>query len=485
MSISKKSLLCAVLYLVSLHFCTFGFAETANESISDGIPIPQKQEVIVQLFNWQFADIEKIIPRLAELGYSHIHVSPPQKSNSIVDQWYRQYQPVDFFTFEGLGSVDDFRSMCQTAQRNRMHILVDVVFNHMTGFSSQPDPPYFTMSDDGVCIIASNFPQLNDPNFFHEKRKYDNAREEEVLGWLFDDLADLKTELPEVREIAKQYLVFLKELGASGFRFDAARHIEPDFYPEVLKAVPGTFSFAEIANEMEYAYVEYLPINELSFYDFPLLVTMKRAFALNGSLKTLIAPSSNQFSIEGKRSITFVRNHDIDRGQVKNGGFEDSPSREKFGVGWTENEDRDSGFLWREDVNLAYAYIFGRESGFPYVFVDMPGDQEDCKDDRYDDIDIVAAIRFHNLCLTDTIADAKPEVWRICEDNVIGWQRGQDRFIVINKSAEPFRINNLHTSLLSGNYQDIKAGSLYDVNENGIILEWVIPPRTALLLIKK
>jgi hypothetical protein len=126
----------------------------------------------------------------------------------------------------------------------------------------------------------------------------------------------------------------------------------------------------------------------------------------------------------------------------------------------------------------------GRESGFPYVFVDMAGDQEDCKDDRYDDIDIIATIRFHNLCLSDNASETRPEIWRICEDNVIGWQRVQDRFITINKSDEPFRIDSLYSSLHSGRYQDIKTGNNYEVKDNGLIQEWVVPPRSVLLLIK-
>src|SRR5690242_14630500 len=61
--------------------------------VASGIPEPEQRNVIIQLFNWRFDDIRQVIPRLKELGYSHVHVSPPQKSNEQVWQWWGRYQP--------------------------------------------------------------------------------------------------------------------------------------------------------------------------------------------------------------------------------------------------------------------------------------------------------------------------------------------------------------------------------------------------------
>jgi len=36
--------------------------------VAPGIPEPDRRNVIVQLFNWRFTDIEEVIPRLKELG---------------------------------------------------------------------------------------------------------------------------------------------------------------------------------------------------------------------------------------------------------------------------------------------------------------------------------------------------------------------------------------------------------------------------------
>src|SRR5437763_15871399 len=96
----------------------------------------------------------------------------------------------------------------------------------------------------------------------------------------------------------------------------------------------------------------------------------------------------------------------------------------KRSIGWTE-----------PDVALAYAYVLGREDGLPYVFVDMDTLPKAEQDDRFDDPAIVAGIRFHNLCLADTGGvSRRPDLWRIENPNAIGWQRGTDRLIIINKA---------------------------------------------------
>ena len=57
------------------------------------------------------------------------------------------------------------------------------------------------------------------------------------------------------------------------------------------------------------------------------------------------------------RAITFVRNHDIERGQAGDQGIEDASGRSHWGVGWSEERQA----LERKDVYLAHAFIMGRQ----------------------------------------------------------------------------------------------------------------------------
>ena len=60
--------------------------QAAIDGVAAGIPEPEHRNVIVQLFNWRFTDIKQVLPQLKAIGYSHVHVSPPQRSNESVLQ---------------------------------------------------------------------------------------------------------------------------------------------------------------------------------------------------------------------------------------------------------------------------------------------------------------------------------------------------------------------------------------------------------------
>ena len=456
--------------MVLTYALVFPHVVRAVPGVADGIPEPEQRNVIVQLFNWRFKDIEKILPQLKELGYSHVHVSPPQKSNEHVWQWWGRYQPVDFSVLKGpLGTEQEFKDLNNEANDHGIKIIVDVIFNHTIDVTQQPSPKFVEM--DGKFIVREKFPQF-EPQDFHEQCKIEDNAEK---CWLFENLADLKTETTRVRTIAKGYLQKLVGLGADGFRFDAARHIESDFFTDVLSVVPDAYAFGEIIDPSTDA----IPSIDLDFYDFPLAAQMRQAFKPGGDLKSLKDAQKNKHALPGIRAITFVRNHDIDRGQADDGGIR-GDGRETFGIGWDEGNQN----LNRTDVNLAYAFIFGREDGFPYVFVDMPTLPAAKQDDRFSDPNIGAGIRFHNLCLETTTNGRRADIWRIEEQDQIGWQRGTDRFVVVNKAAKWYPITNLKTSLQKGTYKDVRTGWPMDIQNDGTIAHWDVPPRTAIMLIR-
>src|SRR4051812_44768719 len=76
------------------------------------LPEPDNRNVIVQLFNWPFRAITRAMPQLRAAGYSHVLVSPPQRSNERVREWWGRYQPIDFSVIAGpLGTEAEFRAM--------------------------------------------------------------------------------------------------------------------------------------------------------------------------------------------------------------------------------------------------------------------------------------------------------------------------------------------------------------------------------------
>jgi alpha-amylase len=447
--------------------------------IAAGVPKPDRRSVIVQLFNWPFKEVTEVLPELKALGYSHVHVSPAQRSNERVWQWWGRYQPIDFSSIEGpLGNEDEFRKMNAKADSLDIKIIADVVLNHMVDVREME--PGFVMFD-GDKIVSEKFPQFS-PDDFHRRCNINDADVNSVrICWLSDANADLKTETARVRRIAKDYLKKLVALGVDGFRFDAAKHIEPAFFSEVLAAVPNTYAFGEVITKDP----RFLPRTEaLDFYDFPLVATMREAFRLDGRLGLLKDPASENRALPGAKAVTFVRNHDIDRGQAGDRGIEGERSLNDFGIGWNGANEP----LSESDIILAYAYIFGREDGLPYVFVDMPTrTRNDKRKDRFNDKRLAAFIRFHNLCLAgqDGVPRRKEIFLDLKSPNAIGWQRGKDRLVMINKSAKGLPIRDLQTTLKPGRYIEVHKGWPLDVQGDGKIREWDLPGQTAAMFVPK
>jgi glycosidase len=271
--------------------------------------------------------------------------------------------------------------MTDTARAEGMQIIVDVVFNHTIDLDESSDEK---ATESGGHVTTYNFPIFK-PDNFHDR--CDTSGSDAEKCWLSNELMDLKTETDEVRQVAKDYLAKLTTLGADGFRFDAGKNIEQGFFPEVLKTAPGKYAFGEFIAPDVGSFGS--RPSDMDYYDFPLLTTTRQAFAFGGNFGILTHLTGQQ-ALEGTKAVTLVHNHDIAVGQVdpKHGLHDDS-----LGIGW----DGTAKQLNRTDVVLAYAFILGREGGLPYVFVGMKGESPATDPDN--DPDIVAAIRFHNVCL--------------------------------------------------------------------------------------
>jgi alpha-amylase len=248
----------------------------------------------------------------------------------------------------------------------------------------------------------------------------------------------------------------------------------------VLQAIPNTYTFGEVITSDPHSIPQ---VEELDFYDFPLAATMKQAFGLGGNLGMLKNPASQNRALPGPKAVTFVRNHDIDRGQANDRGL-DQGSQNTFGIGWNGPNNP----LTESDIILAYAYILGREDGLPYVFVDMTTPtNNDKRTDLLDDERLVAFIRFHNLCLAGQDGvDRRQDIFLdLKSTNAIGWQRGTDRLVLINKASETLALRDLPTTLKSGEYIEVHKGWPLEVQGDGKIKEWDVPGQTAVMFVPK
>jgi alpha-amylase len=357
------SLLLASGLLIGSLFCQTSLARpsTGTESVEGRAP------VIVQLFNWPFSRVEQELPLLKRHGYTHVFVSPANLTIGL-SQWWGRYQPVDYRVIGNiLGTRDEFVSMNRKADSLGMAIIADVVLNHMAdpaavrrdfGVESERSglsyPPARIRERFGLSEL------FNAEQFHRENCIQDwNNREQQLTGWFCDPrskLPDLNSLDPIVIAAQVEYLNSLVRLGVDGFRFDAIKHIDSGAITKILESVKDAGKlqlFGEIVSTGATAsqdFHDYLPIERLKFYNYPLLESF--AGVLNGksSLSDLVAALANDgMFLNPSRSVTFIVNHDL----PGNGDL-----LKIFKVG-SSNE------------KLAYALAFGLGTGIPYVYSDL------------------------------------------------------------------------------------------------------------------
>jgi len=69
----------------------------------------EQPTAIFHAFNQNYNEVEKFVCTLADQGYSHVQISPTQKSNP-GKEWWNRYQPLDYSVIEGLGSEGDLKN---------------------------------------------------------------------------------------------------------------------------------------------------------------------------------------------------------------------------------------------------------------------------------------------------------------------------------------------------------------------------------------
>ena len=207
--------------------------QTAN--VQDGLTL--------HCWNWSYKNIEANMEKIASQGYSAIQTSPIQQAKErtkgySVDGWWVYYQPMGFHIDNtgnsALGTKAEFESMCKTAHKYGIKVIVDVVANHLGN----------NTGNDLSNVIVADI--KNDPSCWHDisMNTYDYSKRYDITQWCMNGLPDLNTGNKKVQNYVLSFLKECIDAGADGFRFDAAKHIETpddgndncasDFWPTVI-----------------------------------------------------------------------------------------------------------------------------------------------------------------------------------------------------------------------------------------------------------
>ena len=101
---------------------------------------------ILQCFSWDFNTIKESMADIAASGYTALQTSPINACLEGEDggmqlygdgKWYYHYQPTDFKIGNyQLGTRDEFKAMCDEAEKYGIKVIVDVIANHTTPTTS-------------------------------------------------------------------------------------------------------------------------------------------------------------------------------------------------------------------------------------------------------------------------------------------------------------------------------------------------------------
>ena len=223
-------------------------AQTTVNLDDYGLMDTVQEGVILHTWQWSFNNIKNNMQAIAEAGYSSIQTSVIQQAkestlsadNSV---WWVYYQPANF-TIDNtgnsaLGTKAEFAAMCEEAHKYGIHVIVDVVANHLgneEGYDISSAVPA-DIREDPTCWHTDGFTDIN------YKNRYS------ITHGSMGGLPDLNSESTKVQNYVIDYLKECIDCGADGFRFDAAKHISvPDegseytFWSNVIPAAKNYYT---------------------------------------------------------------------------------------------------------------------------------------------------------------------------------------------------------------------------------------------------
>ena len=395
---------------------------------------------ILHAWNWSFDTIKSRLPEIKAAGYKAVQTSPiqankdPYTDNS---KWWILYQPINFkIGNTQLGSRDQFKSMCEEAEKYDIDIIVDVVANH-TGNRGDGADAYYPHNSVDPSI-------KNNESFWHDHRGVDDWNNRwQVTQWGIG-LPDLNTANRQLQDMIIDFLNDAIACGADGFRFDAAKHIElpsdpagSDFWPRVLGSLDrdDLFIYGEVLQggaDNITGYHQYMATT-VDWYGG----SVRSAVGYHGSANVNNA-KTYPISANPSNLVTWVESHDT-----------------------YANDHKETVALTNEQIKLGWAIIAGRADSTPLFFNRtaggyLAGSIGSAGDNMWKDPIVVAANNFRNAMAGEN------EYVRTQGNNLFITERGTSGVMIVNVGGSTNV--NCDTKLPNGQYKDTVSGNTFTVS---------------------
>ncbi len=361
-----------------------------------------RNETLMQYFEWDLPADGLLWKRckaqarhLKATGITKLWLPPAYKGmQGARDVGYGVYDTYDLGEFDQKGTIatkygtkEEYLAAVEILHNCGIEVLADVVLNHMMGADTCEKVQATRVADNNrnQCIGAReeisawtgfHFPGRNgeysdftwnsshfngvdwDENtkskalFLFEGKQWDAQTDEEKANFDYLMGADLDMENAVVRaQLIKWGIWYSKTVGMDGFRLDAVKHINANFYKEWLEKVreakgKDMFAVAEYWHADLKRLLRYLDNvdNCMSLFDVPLHFNFYNASNQSGTYDMRYLLDNTLVEHRSANAVTFVDNHDTQPGQAL------------------------CSFVQNWFKPLAYACILFRRDGLPCVF---------------------------------------------------------------------------------------------------------------------
>ncbi len=433
----------------------------------------QEPGVTASLWEWNWRSVAKECTNvLGPNGYDGVQVAPPQNSvkrtelgsgqDTILHPWWEVYQAVSYSLTSRMGNEKQFKKMVSTCRKAGVKVYVDAVINHTTG---QGHTSY-----GGTDYTPYHYPGLYSPSDFNfnngtcpssDGGVQDYNNKAQVFNCNLVGLEDLDTSTPHVQAELAGYLNKLLRYGVSGFRVDAGKHVgqddldaiysrlhttkdgvKPYWALEVFGGSPGVLSPQAFTKSGDVLGLDGAKQIEQAFKS-------SKGSGNVGSLAALETFGAGSGLTSGRKTMSFVTNHDTDRDADFNYlGYKDGSTfilaNEWLLASGYGSPQVYSSFTWTTKDDSPPSTASGR------ITNTVCGPAWTC-DHR--NPGIVAMVRWHH-----TAGKAKRANFYTDDANVIAFSKGSRAWAAFNNGTAAKQIR-VQTGLAAGSYCDTIRGS--------------------------
>ena len=418
---------------------------------------------ILHAFCWSYDSIKENMADIAAAGYTAVQTSPVQQAKDydvtytiLNNEWWKLYQPLSYSVASTgwLGSKQDLIEMCAEAKKYNIEVICDIVANHLA--ADNTDPTKLNHA------IATYEPEIyNNPDtMIHD---FVSCNDNSVTNIVQGNVG-----MPDVNTgndyIQKRVISLLKELidcGVTGFRFDAAKHIETtddgnnasNFWPAITSAARN---YGKLKNKKIYMYGEILsPMmagRKYSSYTKHINVIDNRTGdlvlnALHNQNASIAAESRYNSGENAKNLVIWAESHDTYMGESQSSG----------GI-------KTSRVTNEETVNKAWAIVASRTDATA-LFLARPGStMGEVGSYSWKSPEVVAVNYFHKEFrnATETISSSGNFV---INEKVDAKASKKGAIIVNASSSSGTNVSNLTVSKLDdGRYIDSISKNMFTVS---------------------